>query len=66
MVAKAVVNIEPLYNENYNSKRPSEYECPFCHKLTFDRYTKDYTMADIEHDINCPFLVAKDLLTNII
>ena len=46
----------------YNSHGPDESRCPFCYESC---YEADADMDEIDHDPNCIYLIAKDLLTGI-
>ena len=57
-LCKSVLNIEPIHQEDYNS---CDYTlCPLC-----DGDIRDggYEMKDIKHDMDCGYLIAKDLMT---
>jgi len=57
-VCLAVVNAVPIIY--YNPNGADETTCPFCIKRV---YWADAEMKDIDHDINCAYNIAKDLLT---
>lgn len=57
IVAEAVIN-NSLQCVDYIEDRFTHYQCVYCHEEFF-------TIKNFKHDINCPVLVAKDLLTRI-
>jgi len=54
-VAKALVD-NSLHCVDYIEDRFKHYQCIYCHK-------EYYIIKNFKHDMNCPVLVAKDLLT---
>ena len=44
----------------YHPHGPYTITCPFCGE---DVFVDTYDLADIEHDTNCGYLIAKDLST---
>lgn len=59
-LAKAVKEISA--NSHYNPNGPDYTDCPFCTGEVGGEYGK---MEEIKHDLDCPYLLAKDMLTNI-
>ena len=59
IVAKAVFNTELEYVKN--DKFGGYYYCTYCNK----EMPGYFSSSNFKHDINCPVLVAKDLLTRI-
>ncbi len=49
-----------------NMNGPDYYECPFCKSSKLKVKTAKYNLADYEHKIDCAYLIAKDLSTNLI
>ena len=54
-----IINVTPKFFDNPNG--PYTHTCPLCNEETFGGI--DSTMSDIEHDQNCGYLIAKDLMT---
>tara|TARA_R110000868_G_scaffold109965_1_gene298480 strand:+ start:341 stop:550 length:210 start_codon:yes stop_codon:yes gene_type:complete len=59
-VLKAVLDIQPSNNYSSNGNWST---CPFCYNHV--NYETD-DIKDITHLLTCPYLIAKDLTTNII
>lgn len=55
-----IISISP--NRYYNPNGPDESSCPFCYEL---EYGTNADIGDIEHKIDCAYLIAKDLSTNL-
>ena len=65
-LAKGVLATKAIYDEKYNSRSPDTFVCPFCGQEEWEVNCKeDHEMESIEHELNCPYLIAKDLLTGI-
>jgi hypothetical protein len=63
-LCKKVVNVIPEFYDNPNGGY--ENTCPYCYKMGYGDYKRiQISMEDIEHDVNCAWLIAKDLLTGI-
>lgn len=59
----AVINIPSVIH--YRPNHADESTCPFCHKTKyFAGNQNEPDMSEIEHDVNCAYLIAKDLNTN--
>ncbi|MFC0181483.1 hypothetical protein SAMN04515674_104252 [Pseudarcicella hirudinis] len=62
-LCKGVLETNAVYEGNYDSYHPSIYQCPFCFS---DIEAINYKgLQTIIHDIDCPYLIAKDLSTNV-
>lgn len=61
-VIDGILNITPNFWDNPNGGY--EYSCPFCNgEKTIEGNELPPTMKDIEHDIDCIWLIAQDLNT---
>lgn len=67
VVLKAITNVEGIYEDNsWTSSCVNTVTCPFCDKHVKEYSSRDEkTMEDIEHKQDCPYLIAKDLTTNL-
>jgi hypothetical protein len=59
----AVLNMSAIHE--YNPMHADRAYCPFCYaeKQITINCTPEFT--DLEHENNCPYLIAKDLMTNV-
>jgi hypothetical protein len=58
----AVLEISAVFFDNPNGAY--EVSCPFCGGIKyFGGNVSTPTMTDIKHDLNCAYLIAKDLNT---
>jgi len=60
-LCQQVLNATPATYCNPNGA--DDTTCPFCRKQVYYAYAD---MSDIKHDINCAYILAKDLSTNLI
>ncbi len=64
-MAKGILNTSPKFWDNPNGAYESE--CPFCNAIEYGSGEICwYYMHQIEHKQDCCYLIAKDLMTNII
>ena len=54
-VAKSLVD-NSIHCVNYTEDRFTYYQCIYCHE-------EDFIEEHLKHDMNCPVLIARDLLT---
>jgi len=59
-LCRRVINTSPI--TFYNPNGADDATCPFCYAKTWD---VNAGMEDIKHKLDCEYLIAKDLLTNI-
>lgn len=59
-LCKKIMELTPEYI--YGDNGPDEYECPLCGKT---ENSSRPTMNEFSHDIDCPYLIAKDLMTGV-
>jgi len=60
LLCYGVINATPL--SWYNGNGADESECPFCHEVV---YYAGARIDQIKHDLNCAYLIAKSLSTNL-
>lgn len=59
----AILDIGLEYD--YNPNGPDSFRCPLCHAETGVNYKHHTPMSPVVHDVHCPQLIAKDLMTGI-
>jgi hypothetical protein len=60
----AVLEMSPEFWDNPNG--PYEHTCPFCRVMVGTGGNQSNpSMAELPHDANCAYLIAKDLMTGI-
>ena len=59
LLCKSVLNMLPI--QCYNPNGADDTICPLCH----NRFCGIVEMSEISHSQNCGYLIAKDLLTNL-
>jgi hypothetical protein len=62
-LCKGVLEVQLSFYDNPSG--PDEYTCPFCQETQYSKGSETPTMGNFKHDVNCVYLIAKDLLTNI-
>lgn len=63
-VCKAVIETNTTFFDNPNG--PYENSCPFCSAKKYSGGEKPYyDMDELKHDLDCAYVIAKDLMTNL-
>ena len=64
-LCETILNIDSDWFDNPNGAYESS--CPFCSAIEYrgGGSTIYVKMTELKHDLNCPYLIAKDLSTNI-
>lgn len=63
-LCEGILGVSPDFYDNPNGGY--EYSCPFCLNWeSFGNVFGGVTMKDVKHDPDCPYLIAKDLMTNL-
>ena len=60
-IVAQILELQPEYWDNPNGGE--EATCPFCRNKTYCHWSEDTSMEDINHDLGCAYLIAKDLNT---
>ena len=67
-LAEGVIGMDATYYPNDNCMYVPEYGCPFCGGRIWENECNENmekAMSTIKHDLDCIYLIAKDLTTNL-